>query len=174
MTGPVEIDVWQGDLAELEVDALVVGANESLFMTVGAAASVKRRGGLEVERAAVDQGPIAPGGAVVTAGGRLAAPYVIHAVAVGHDRIADPDRLRSAVAAALAFVGPLQLHRIAVALIGVEHGVFSPSAAADALVPALIAGSAGTQLKSIVIATPHFAEARAAAEAVARQRASAR
>lgn len=173
MTGPVEIDVWQGDLAELEVDALVVGANESLFMTVGAAASVKRRGGLQVERAAVDQGPIAPGQAVVTGGGMLAAPYVIHAVAVGHDRIADPDRLRSAVAAALAFVDPLQLHRIAVALIGVEHGVFSPSAAAETLVPALIAGSAGTMLESIVIATPHFSETRAVAEALARQRASA-
>ena len=174
MTGPVEIDVWQGDLAELEVDALVVGANESLFMTVGAGASVKRRGGMEIERAAVAQGPIPPGHAVVTGGGLLAAPYVIHAVAVGHDRIADPDRLRAAVAAALAFVDPLQLHRIAVGLVGVEHGVFSPAAAAEALVPALVSGSTGTGLESIVIATPHFPEARAVADVLARLRASAR
>ena len=103
MTGPIEIDVWQGDIAELEVDALIVGANESLFMTAGAAASVKRRGGSQVERAAVAQGPIAPGHAIVTGGGSLASPYVIHAVAVGHDRIPDPARLRSAVLAALAF-----------------------------------------------------------------------
>ena len=28
MAGPIEIDVWQGELSELEVDALVVPANE--------------------------------------------------------------------------------------------------------------------------------------------------
>ena len=28
-----EIDVWQGDISELEVDAIIVPANESLFMT---------------------------------------------------------------------------------------------------------------------------------------------
>ena len=93
MAAPVEIDVWQGEIAELEVDALVVGANESLFMTSGAAASVKRHGGEAIERAAIEQGPIEPGRAVATTGGTLAASYVIHAVAVGHDRIADAQRL---------------------------------------------------------------------------------
>jgi O-acetyl-ADP-ribose deacetylase (regulator of RNase III) len=174
MTGPIEIDVWQGDIAELEVDAIVVGANESLFMTAGAAASVKRRGGAQVERAAVDQGPLSPGQAVVTGGGTLAAPYVIHAVAVGHDRIPDPARLRSAVAAALAFAEPLQLHRIAVGLLGVEHGAFTPEAAADALVPALVEGAAGSRIESIVISTPHPVETRAVAMALSRQRSTAR
>ena len=37
MAEPIEIDVWQGDIAELEVDAVVVAASESLFMTAGAA-----------------------------------------------------------------------------------------------------------------------------------------
>ena len=86
MAEPIEIDVWQGEIAELEVDAVVVAASESLFMTAGAATSVKRHAGDEVERAAVEQGPIAPGTAVATSGGDLPAPYVIHAVAVGHDR----------------------------------------------------------------------------------------
>ena len=174
MTGPIEIDVWQGDIAELEVDAIVVGANESLFMTAGAAASVKRRGGSQVERAAVDQGPLSPGQAVVTGGGTLAAPYVIHAVAVGHDRIPDPVRLRSAVRAALAFAEPLQLHRIAVGLLGVEHGAFAPEAAADALVPALLEAAAGSPIESIVISTPHPVETRAVALALSRQRSTAR
>ncbi|HEX2883508.1 MAG TPA: macro domain-containing protein, partial [Candidatus Limnocylindria bacterium] len=93
MAAPIEIDVWQGEIAELEVDAIVVSANESLFMNAGPAAAVMRRGGEEIERAAVDQGPVAVGSAVVTGGGSLAAPYVIHAVGVGHDRVADLDRL---------------------------------------------------------------------------------
>ena len=170
MAGPIEIDVWQGEIAELEVDALVVGASESLFMTAGAAASVKRHGGEEIERAAVDQGPIQPGEAVATRGGSLAAPYVIHTVAVGHDRLADPTRLGGAVRAALALCEPLQLHRIAMALLGVEHGAFTARDAADILVRTLRQEAPATPLESVVIATIHAAEAQAVAEALARHR----
>lgn len=166
MASPIEIDVWHGDIAELEVDALVVAANESLFMTAGAAASVKRHGGEEVERAAVEQGPIRPGSAVVTTGGALAAPYVIHAVAVGHDRVADAAVLTAAVRSAFAFAEPLQLRRIAVALLGVEHGAFTPAEAAAILVPALVAEARSTPIESIVLAATHAEEARAMNEAV--------
>jgi O-acetyl-ADP-ribose deacetylase len=171
MTAPIEIDAWHGEIAELEVDALVVAANESLFMTSGAAASVKRNGGEAIERAAVDQGPIEPGRAVATTGGTLAAPYVIHAVAVGHDRIADPDRLRAAVSSALALCEPLQLRRIAVAPLGVDHGVFPIDEAAELLVASLVAEGSAHGLDTIVIATANAAEARAVADALAKERA---
>ncbi len=170
MAGPIEIDVWQGEIAELEVDALVVGASESLFMTAGAAASVKRHGGEEIERAAVDQGPIQPGEAVATRGGSLAAPYVVHTVAVGHDRVADPARLRASVRAALALCEPLQLHRIAMALLGVEHGVFTADDAADILLRSLREEAGATPLESVVIASVQGHEARAVAEVLARHR----
>lgn len=171
MSEASDIDVWQGEIAELEVDALVIGASESLFMTAGPGASVKRHGGDVIERAAVDQGPIQPGTAIATGGGSLAAPYVIHAVAVGHDRIGDPARLRAAVAAALALCAPLQLHRIAVALLGTEHGAFTVDDAADLLVTSLVAGAGDAGLESVVIATVHPAETHAVGEALARHRA---
>jgi O-acetyl-ADP-ribose deacetylase len=170
MAGPIEIDVWQGELAELEVDALVVPASESLFMTTPAAAAVKRHGGEEIERAAVAQGPIPAGRAIATSGGSLAATYVIHAVGVGHDRQPDPERVRSAVFAALAHCEPLQLRRIAVAPIGFESGVFRPDAAADLLVESLLADPPRT-LESIVIVAAHAADATAIREAIARRRA---
>jgi len=166
MARPIEIDVWQGEIAELEVDALVVAANESLFMTTGAAASVKRHGGEEIERAAVAQGPIRPGTAVATPAGSLAAPYVIHAVAVGHDRIGDAATLAAAVRAALAFVEPLQLRRIAIAPLGVEHGAFTPPDAAAVLVSTLLAEAPTTALESVVLAAVHPAEVRALGEAL--------
>ena len=166
MAEPIEIDVWQGEIAELEVDALVVAASESLFMTAGAAASVKRMGGEAIERAAVDQGPIAPGSAVVTGAGTLAAHYVIHAVAVGHDRISDPEVLRAAVRAALAYAEPLQLRRIAVAPLGSETGAFSPEEAAAILIPALAEAARTTSIQSVVLAAPHGHEVRALGEAV--------
>jgi O-acetyl-ADP-ribose deacetylase (regulator of RNase III) len=166
MAEPIEIDVWQGEIAELEVDALVVGANESLFMTAGAAASVKRHGGEEIERAAVDQGPIRPGAAVATTGGSLAAPYVIHTVAVGHDRVADPAAYAAAVRSALAFAEPLQLRRIAIALLGVEHGAFAATDAAGLLVDTLLTHAPATPLESVVLASAHAAEARALSDAL--------
>ena len=168
MAAHLEIDVWQGEIAELEVDALVIGATESLFMTAGAAAAVKRRGGATIERDAVDQGPIAPGSVVVTSGGELATPYVVHAVAVGHDRVADPARLSAAVRAAVALADPLKLRRMAFALLGIEHGAFTAADAAATLVASLVEAAKGTTLESVVIATLHADETRAVADAIAR------
>jgi O-acetyl-ADP-ribose deacetylase len=127
MANQIEIDVWQGDLADLEVDAIVVPANESLFMTVGVAARIKRRAGDAVEAAAVALGPLPPGQAVVTIGGELATPHLIHAVAVSHDLQPDPGRLRSAVRAAFDCAAQLGAARLAMSPLGSERGVFDPA-----------------------------------------------
>ncbi len=127
----MQIDVWQGEISELEVDAIVVPANESLFMTSPIASAVKRRAGDEVERDAVSRGPIQAGSAVLSGAGRLAAAYLIHAVAVGHDLRADEQRLEAALDAALKLAEELGLQRLAIAPLGTERGVFSPSDAAS-------------------------------------------
>ena len=167
MAEPIEIAVWQGEIAELEVDALIIGANESLFMTAGPAAAVRRLGGEEVERGAVAQGPIAAGTAVATPGGNLAAAYVIHAVAVGHAHIADAELLRAAVRASLAFAEPLQLRRIAISCLGAERGAFTPEDAAPILVEELLNRS-GSRPESAVIATANASETSAVNAALER------
>lgn len=134
MAQPIEIEIWLGDIAELEVDAVIVPANESLFMTAPVAAAVKRAAGDDVEREAVSQGPVSAGSVVVTRGGRLVVPYVIHAVSVGHDLKADPERLRQAVAASLDAVEHLVLPRVAMAPLGTERGVFTPRDAAGIVI----------------------------------------
>jgi O-acetyl-ADP-ribose deacetylase (regulator of RNase III) len=142
-------------------------------MTAGAATGVKATRGPEVERAAVEQGPIAPGMAVATYGGDLPAPYVIHAVAVGHDRIADPGTLEAADRAALGFAEPLQLRRIAIALLGIEHGVFTPARRAAVLVPAVIDAARSTPVESVVLAASHASEVNALSDALRAARAGA-
>lgn len=137
MPVPIEIDVWQGEIAELEVDAIIVPANESLFMTHPAARAIRRVAGEAVEREAVQQGPIQPGTAVVTGGGNLAAPYVIHAVAVGHELKGSRDELLAAMHAAFEIAARLSLMRVAMAPIGTERGVFTPEESAAALVEVL-------------------------------------
>lgn len=97
MTNSIEIDVWQGAIAQLEMDAIVVPANESLFMTTGVAADVKRHAGSPVEVEAVARGPLPAGAVTITTGGPLATPYIIHAVAVGHDLRPDAAALAAAL-----------------------------------------------------------------------------
>lgn len=137
MPVPIEIDVWQGEIAELEVDAIIVPANESLFMTHAAARAIRRVAGEAVERDAVQQGPIQPGTAVVTGGGNLAAAYLIHTVAVGHELKGSRDDLTAAMNAAFEIAARLSLARVAMAPIGIERGVFTPDESAAALVEVL-------------------------------------
>jgi O-acetyl-ADP-ribose deacetylase len=163
MAVPIEIDVWQGEIAELEVDALIVPANESLFMTMPVTRAVKLRAGEVVERDAVEQGPIHAGSAVVTGGGDLAAPYVIHAVAVGHELQPDADRVKQAMHAALEIAARLGLTRLAMAPIGLDRGVFGAGEAAGLLAEVLVGRSrSGEALPaSLVVAVAGTAEASA-------------
>ncbi len=160
MPVPIEIDVWQGEIAELEVDAIIVPANESLFMTNPLARAVKLRAGEAVEREAVQQGPIQPGSAVVTGGGNLAASYLIHAVAVGHELQPDTQRLRAAVQAALSAVEHLGLRRIAMAPLGTERGVFTSADATRILLEGIAAHAERESgyPESVVIAVPRTDE----------------
>jgi O-acetyl-ADP-ribose deacetylase (regulator of RNase III) len=81
----LELEVVEGDIAALGVDAIANAANDHLWMGAGVAGAIKRAGGEEIEREAVAQGPIAIGDAVATGAGRLAARWVIHAAVMGQD-----------------------------------------------------------------------------------------
>ncbi len=171
MAVPIEIDVWQGEIAELEVDAIIVPANESLFMTNPLARAVKRYAGEAVEREAVDQGPIEAGTAVVTGAGNLAASFLIHAVGVGHELRPDRDRLVAALDAAFEIAAHLALSRVAIAPIGIERGVFTADASAQALSDVLAdrsrRGAAVPTSMVIAVGSPGEAAAfRAATEAL--------
>ena len=81
-----EIQLWHGDICDLEVDAIVNAATTSLWMSTGVGGAIKHRGGDGVEFEAVRLGPVPLGSAVVTGAGRLACRYLIHAVSLGPDR----------------------------------------------------------------------------------------
>ncbi|HET7685384.1 MAG TPA: macro domain-containing protein [Candidatus Limnocylindria bacterium] len=173
MNLPFEIDIWQGEIAELEVDAIIIPASESLFMTGPVGAAVKRRAGDGVEREAVAQGPAAGGSVIVTSGGSLAAPWILHAVAVGHDLRADAARLSAALGAAFDAALAMDLRRLAMAPLGAERGVFPASQAAEALVGVLRARPDLAPIESLVVAVGSPGEAAAYRAAVEAVRASA-
>ncbi|UDM49078.1 O-acetyl-ADP-ribose deacetylase [Cupriavidus sp. MP-37] len=78
------LQVVHGDITRMEVDAIVNAANSGLMGGGGVDGAIHGAGGpaiMEACRALRDaQGGCPTGEAVITTGGRLPAPYVIHAV----------------------------------------------------------------------------------------------
>jgi O-acetyl-ADP-ribose deacetylase (regulator of RNase III) len=73
----VLVDVVEGDITALDVDAIANAANNALWMGSGVAGAIKRAGGEEIEREAVAKAPIKVGEAVATGAGRLRAKHAV-------------------------------------------------------------------------------------------------
>jgi O-acetyl-ADP-ribose deacetylase (regulator of RNase III) len=74
------IQLVQGDLTELEVDAIVNAANAQLVLGGGVAGAIRTKGGPSIQEECGRIGGTTVGQAVVTGAGNLKARYVIHAV----------------------------------------------------------------------------------------------
>ena len=118
------IELWNGDICDLEVDAIVNAANLSLWMSTGVGGAIKRAGGDAIEFAAVRQAPVPIGESIVTPAGTLAARYVIHAVSLDRDRRTNAAIIDQAVRSALARARELGLSSIAFPALGTGVGGF--------------------------------------------------
>ncbi len=118
------IELWNGDICDLEVDAIVNPANPTLWMATGVGGALKRAGGDEIEFAAVRQGPAELGSAIVTAAGRLAARAVIHAVSLDRDRRTSGPVIERAVRSAMARAREIRATGIAFPALGTGVGGF--------------------------------------------------
>ena len=131
------IELWNGDICELEVDAIVNAANLSLWMSTGVAGEIKRAGGDAIEFAAVRQAPVPLGEAIVTPAGRLAARIVIHAVSLDRDRRTSAEIIDRAVRNAMARARELRMSSIAFPAMGTGVGGFPLDEAARVTVRAV-------------------------------------
>jgi O-acetyl-ADP-ribose deacetylase len=118
------IELWNGDICDLEVDAIVNAANVSLWMSTGVGGAIKRAGGDDIEYQAVSQGPVALGGAVVTHGGTLPIKVVIHAVSLDRERRTSAAVIEAAVRSAMAQARDLGVTSIAFPALGTGVGGF--------------------------------------------------
>ncbi|HEY4753203.1 MAG TPA: macro domain-containing protein [Candidatus Limnocylindrales bacterium] len=118
------IELWNGDICDLEVDAIVSPAATSLWMSTGIAGEIKRAGGDVIEFAAVRQGPARLGDAIVTPAGRLAARVVIHAVSLERDRRTSAPAIAAAARNAMRTARELSLSSIAFPALGTGIGGF--------------------------------------------------
>jgi O-acetyl-ADP-ribose deacetylase len=118
------IQLWNGDICELEVDAIISPANPSLWMSTGVGQALKAVAGDEVEFAAIRQLPVAVGDAVVTDGGRLAARLLIHAVSIDRDRRTSGRSIEAAIRSAFARAREQHVQSLALPALGTGVGGF--------------------------------------------------
>ena len=74
------LELLDGDLTEMDTDAIVNAANAQLILGGGVAGAINRKGGPKIQEECNKIGGTFVGGAVITTGGNMKAKYVIHAV----------------------------------------------------------------------------------------------
>ena len=74
------LELYDGDITEMQTDAIVNPANDRLILGGGVAGAIRTKGGPEIQAECNKIGGTFVGGAVITTAGNLKSKYVIHAV----------------------------------------------------------------------------------------------
>jgi len=113
-----KILIQQGDLTEMETDAIVNAANNDLILGGGVAGAIRRKGGDAIQLECNKIGSIPVGYAAITCGGNLKAKYVIHAASMQLGGATTAQSLQYSTAHALRIAAERGLKSIAFPAVG--------------------------------------------------------
>jgi O-acetyl-ADP-ribose deacetylase (regulator of RNase III) len=130
----MQLSVIEGDITQLDIDAIANAANNRLWMGAGVAGAIKRAGGEEIEQEAVRLGPIEVGDAAATGAGRLRARYVIHGAVMGQDLRTDAELVARTTRRCLEVADELGVESLALPAFGTGVGGFPLSECARIMV----------------------------------------
>ena len=109
----VTVELVQGDITDLDTDAIVNAANSQLILGAGVAGAIRRKGGPSIQEECYAIGYCEVGDAVITGGGNLKARHVIHAVGPRMGEGSEAGKLANAIRASLNLAEQNGLHSIA-------------------------------------------------------------
>ncbi|MDZ7296341.1 MAG: macro domain-containing protein, partial [candidate division KSB1 bacterium] len=120
------IELVQGDITEMDTDAIVNAANERLAHGGGVAGAIVRKGGPVIQEESNAwvraHGRVPTGGAAITSGGSLKARFVIHAVGPVMGSGNEGEKIRQATLASLRLA---EEHNLAsIAFPAISTGIF--------------------------------------------------
>ncbi|MBI5927856.1 MAG: macro domain-containing protein [Chloroflexi bacterium] len=118
----LQVKLIQGDITELNTDAITNAANSYLILGAGVAGAIARKGGPSIQEECYAIGHCEVGKAAITGGGKLKAKYVIHAVGPMIGEGDEPAKLASAFHSVLELAEANGLN--SVALPAISTGVF--------------------------------------------------
>ncbi|HEY2460663.1 MAG TPA: macro domain-containing protein [Candidatus Acidoferrum sp.] len=113
-----KIVICQGDLTDMDTDAIVNAANNDLVLGAGVAGAIRRKGGEEIQRECTAIGSIPVGYAAITGAGKLPARFVIHAASMQLGGTTTPESLQHSTAHAFRIAAERQLKTIAFPAVG--------------------------------------------------------
>jgi len=108
------LELVEGDITDLDVEAIVNAANENLILGGGVAGTIKRRGGPTVQEECRRIGSTPTGSAVITGAGKMKFKHVIHAVGPRMGEGDEDRKLSSAVRSSLALADRHGLKSVAI------------------------------------------------------------
>ncbi len=136
------IDVVVDDLAFVEADAILRPADERLEPLTPAMTRLDQQGGERFTRLRTVQAPLQAGAAVVTGGGDLISPFVVHLVLQDEQESGGAALVRRALRAAWQQAAAWQLERLAAPLVGAGPGRLSDEEAAQLIAESFAAAVA--------------------------------
>jgi len=111
--GKTTLELEQGDITDLDCDAIVNAANADLVLGGGVAGAIRRKGGTAIQEECNRIGRINVGEAAITTGGGLKARHVIHAVGPRFGEGDEDAKLASATLSSLKLADRYKLRSIA-------------------------------------------------------------
>ena len=122
LVGEKRLRLVEGDITEMETQAIVNAANENLVLGGGVAGAIRTKGGPRIQKECNAIGPTPVGRAALTTAGELKADYVIHAVGPRWGEGNEEQKLESAIRSSLELASQHGL--TSVALPAVSTGIF--------------------------------------------------
>ena len=129
-----ELEVVEGDVTQMPVDAIANAANTQLIHGGGVAGAISRAGGPEVERESREKAPVGLGEAVETSAGDMPARWVIHAATMELGGPTSADVIARATRSTLAKAEELGCRSLALVAFGTGVGGFPLDEAARIMV----------------------------------------
>ena len=132
-----KIELHQGDITEMEVDAIVSAANTDLILGAGVSGEIGRKGGDAIQQACDEIRSVPLGAAIATTAGALKAQHVIHAASMEIGHFAQPRNIERATRHALACAEKLQAKTVAFPAIGTGVAAFPADTCARVMLAAV-------------------------------------
>ena len=165
------IDVVVDDLAFVEADAILRPADERLGPLTPAMTRLDQQGGERFARLRTVQTPLQAGAAVVTGGGDLTTPFVVHLVLQDEQEAGDVALVRRVLRAAWQQAAAWQLDRIATPLVGAGPGRLSDEESAQIIAESFLAAApSGSDARTLRIVVERDADRELIEAAVQRFR----
>ena len=146
------LELVEGDITDLDVEAIVNAANENLVLGGGVAGTIKRRGGPSVQEECRRIGSTGVGTVVITGAGKVKFRHVIHAVGPKMGEGDEDRKLSAAVRSSLALADRHGLKSVAIPAISTGNYGFPVERCARILLTEVHRSlQGGTKLQRVIV-----------------------